>query len=308
MIISDSDSASPMSNSRQADHSASAQDQGQSSSPQPSSAAAPSQKLCRLRKQFPSSTPALKGTRVELEENIMALCHCQVTDKGFTDATDMVGPSIEVQRPTMTQTTLDAPPGFSTVHLASLKKGLRFPLHSLLIEFLNEVDLLPCQLVPNSHRYIAGYLIKCKEAGVEPTLDHFLFTFKLAKGHGDWASYASLSQHRLQMCPMDCKVVTSFVTKSLLFEERKRFFCLTGFWARSTSNLWQMIRGSTPGMSPGLQANNTLKIEGHLPTVPSIWAAGPCLPSPSAPASRDPGPPPLSPPPAPLWVDPPPSG
>ncbi|VFQ68923.1 unnamed protein product [Cuscuta campestris] len=129
-----------------------------------------------------------------LDENIMALCHCQIIDRGFADATDMVGPSIEVMRPTSTQTALDAPSGFFTVHLASLKKGLRFPLHSLLIEFLNVVDLLPCQLVPNSHRYIASYLVRCKDVGVKPTLDHFIFTFKLTKGHKDWASYASLSE------------------------------------------------------------------------------------------------------------------
>ncbi|VFQ91346.1 unnamed protein product [Cuscuta campestris] len=112
----------------------------------------------------------------------MALCHCQITDRGFADATNMVGPSIEVIRPTSTQTALDAPSGFFTVHLASLKKELQFPLHSLLIEFLNEVDLLPCQLVPKSHRYIASYLVRCKKVGVKSTLDHFLFTFKLAKG------------------------------------------------------------------------------------------------------------------------------
>ncbi|VFQ65606.1 unnamed protein product [Cuscuta campestris] len=97
----------------------------------------------------------------------MALCHYQITDRGFSDAIDMVGPSIEVLRPTSTQTALDAPSGFFTVHLASLKKGLQFPLHSLLVEFLNEVDLLPCQLVPNSHQYIAGYLIRCKKGAVE---------------------------------------------------------------------------------------------------------------------------------------------
>ncbi|VFQ90027.1 unnamed protein product [Cuscuta campestris] len=127
------------------------------------------------------------------------------TPEGFADATDMVGPSIEVMRPTSTQTALDAPSGFFTVHLASLKKGLRFPLHPLLIEFLNVVDLLPCQLVPNSHRYIAGYLVRCKDVGVKPTLDHFIFTFKLTKGHKDWASYASLSQRSSKLFASDKK-------------------------------------------------------------------------------------------------------
>ncbi|VFQ79484.1 unnamed protein product [Cuscuta campestris] len=135
----------------------------------------------------------------------MAMCHCQISDRGFTDAIDMVGPSIEVLRPTSTQTALDAPSGFFTVHLASLKKGLRFPLHVLLIEFLNVVDLFPCQLVPNSHRYIAGYLVRCKDVGVKPTLDHFVFTFKLTKGHKDWASYASLSQRSSKLFASDKK-------------------------------------------------------------------------------------------------------
>ncbi|VFQ82881.1 unnamed protein product [Cuscuta campestris] len=162
MIVSDSESTTPSSNSRQADQSASGRNPGHTQSPHLSPSAASGHKRCRLRKQFPSSTPVDEGSRVGLDENIMALCHCQITDRGFADATDMVGPSIEVLRPTSTQTALDAPTGFFTVHLVSLKKGLRFPLHPLLIEFLNVVDLLPCQLVPNSHRYIAGYLVRCK--------------------------------------------------------------------------------------------------------------------------------------------------
>ncbi|VFQ72540.1 unnamed protein product [Cuscuta campestris] len=203
MIVSDSDSATPLSNSRQADQSASGCNPCHTQSSQPSLSVVPGQKRHRLRKQFPSSTPVDKGSRVRLDENIMALCHCQITDRGFADATDMVGPSIEVLRPTSTQTALDAPSGFFTVHLVSLRKGLRFSLHSLLIEFLNVVDLLPCQLVPNSHRYIAGYLVRCKDVGVKPTLDNFLFTFKLTKGHKDWASYASLSQRSCKLFASD---------------------------------------------------------------------------------------------------------
>ncbi|VFQ85708.1 unnamed protein product [Cuscuta campestris] len=163
MIVSDSDSATPSSNSRQANQSAFGRNPGHTQSPQPSPSAVPGHRRRRLRKQFPSSTPIDEGSWVGLDENIMALCHCQITHRGFADATDMVGPSIEVLRPTSTQTALDAPLGFFTVHLASLKKGLRFPLHPLLIEFLNVVDLVPCQLVPNSHRYIAGYLVRCKD-------------------------------------------------------------------------------------------------------------------------------------------------
>ncbi|VFQ95105.1 unnamed protein product [Cuscuta campestris] len=209
MIVSDSDLATPSSNSRQAGQSASDRNPDHTPSPRPSPSAVPGHKRRRLRKQYPSSTPVDEGSRVKLDENIMALCHCQITDRGFADATDMVGPSIEVMRPTSTQTALDAPSGFFTVHLASLKKGLRFPLHPLLIEFLNVVDLLPCKLVPNSHRYIAGYLVRCKDVGVKPTLDHFIFTFKLTKGHKDWASYARRpSFRRIPRPPPDATLLS----------------------------------------------------------------------------------------------------
>ncbi|VFQ69514.1 unnamed protein product [Cuscuta campestris] len=90
MIVSDSDSASPPSSSLQADQSTpSSQDQSQSDPPQPSYAAATDQKRRWLRKQFPSPPPVLRGPTVELEENIMALCHCQISDHRFNDATDM---------------------------------------------------------------------------------------------------------------------------------------------------------------------------------------------------------------------------
>ncbi|VFQ68858.1 unnamed protein product [Cuscuta campestris] len=96
MIVSVSDSATPSSNSRQAGQSASDRNPGHTPSPRPSPSVVPGHKQRRLRKQYPSSTPVDEGSRVELDENIMALCHCQITDRGFADATNMVGPSIEV--------------------------------------------------------------------------------------------------------------------------------------------------------------------------------------------------------------------
>ncbi|VFQ70832.1 unnamed protein product [Cuscuta campestris] len=48
-------------------------------------------------------------------------------------------------------------------------------------------------------------LLRCKDIGVKPTLDHFVFTFKLTKGHKDWASYASLSQRSSNLFTSDKK-------------------------------------------------------------------------------------------------------
>ncbi|VFQ87302.1 unnamed protein product [Cuscuta campestris] len=171
MIVSDSDSATPSSNSRQADQSASGRNPGHTQSPEPSPSAVSGHKRRRLRKQFPSSTPVNEGSRVGLDENIMALCHCQITDRGFADATDMVGPSIEVMRPTSTQTALDAPSGF--------EEGAALPTPPA-------SDRIPQR----------GGL---SSVSVGPQLS------PLTKGHKDWASYASLSQRSSKLFASDKK-------------------------------------------------------------------------------------------------------
>ncbi|VFQ73711.1 unnamed protein product [Cuscuta campestris] len=126
MSSSNFDSSAPSSSPALADQPINpGQARGPPGSPQLSSAAPSDRGRQRLRKQFSSPQPKLLGPRVELEENIMALCHCQISDQGFADATNMAGPAIEVRRPSKTETTLNAPKEFFTVHLASLKRSLR---------------------------------------------------------------------------------------------------------------------------------------------------------------------------------------
>ncbi|VFQ90185.1 unnamed protein product [Cuscuta campestris] len=174
-------------------------------------------------------------------------------DQGFANATDMVGPAIEVWRPSKTETALDAPPGFFTAHLASLKSGLRYPLNPLLVEFLNEVDLLPYKLVPNSHRYIAGYLVKCQESNVTPSLDHFLFTFKLTRGHKDSASYACLSQRSSKLFTSDKKGSTN---------DWKPFFVFvsTGPESPFTGSRHPLYRRITPPLAKAKILDDTKKL------------------------------------------------
>ncbi|VFQ98447.1 unnamed protein product [Cuscuta campestris] len=188
MIVSDSDSATPLSNSRQADQSASGRDPSHTQASQPSPSATLGQKRRRLRKQFPSSTAVDEGSRVRLDENIMAMCHCQITDRGFADATDM---------------------------------------------------------------YIAGYLVRCKDVGVKPTLDHFVFTFKLTKGHKDWASYASLSQRSSKLFAIELQDLGEEMDDDLLLSRftagRKRKREAKGQGKRSSSH-----REESPSREPAV--------------------------------------------------------
>ncbi|VFQ83726.1 unnamed protein product [Cuscuta campestris] len=89
----------------------------------------------------------------------------------------------------------DVPPGFFAIQLKSLKYGFRFPLHLLVVAFFHHFDLLPCQIVPKSHHYVAGFLIHCQQTEVRPDLGRFLIIFWPAKFSGvDSGSYAALVQ------------------------------------------------------------------------------------------------------------------
>ncbi|VFQ65985.1 unnamed protein product [Cuscuta campestris] len=89
-----------------------------------------------------------------------------------------------VHRPTSEESVFDAPPGFFAILLKSLEYGFRFPLHQLVKDFFLHFDFLPCQVVPKSHRYLAGFLIRCQGTGVHPDLARFLLLFWLAKSSG----------------------------------------------------------------------------------------------------------------------------
>ncbi|VFQ94787.1 unnamed protein product [Cuscuta campestris] len=107
------------------------------------------------------------------------------------------GPLVTVRRPTLEESVFDAPPGYFAIHLKSLESGFRFPLETLVTDFFKYFDFLPCQLVPNSHRYLAGFLIRCREMGVRADLERLLTLFRVAKSSGsDGGSFAALYQRQ----------------------------------------------------------------------------------------------------------------
>ncbi|CAH9092987.1 unnamed protein product [Cuscuta europaea] len=81
------------------------------------------------------------------------------------------------------------------MHILSVLMGLRFPLHPFLREYLRFVGLVLCQLTPNSHSYITGFLQLCKSRGVTPSLDLFFQSFNLCRGgHANAEGFANLQQ------------------------------------------------------------------------------------------------------------------
>ncbi|CAH9132616.1 unnamed protein product [Cuscuta epithymum] len=79
--------------------------------------------------------------------------------------------------------------------MLSVELGLRFPLHPFVVAYLKHVKLAPCQLKPNSHYYLAGFLALCRSRGIAASLDQFFLSFNLCRGgHSHAGGYANLQQ------------------------------------------------------------------------------------------------------------------
>ncbi|KAL2506182.1 Uncharacterized protein Adt_21803 [Abeliophyllum distichum] len=70
-------------------------------------------------------------------------------------------------------------PGEVAIYQDSLKAGLRFPLHTFLVEFFCTFNLSPGQLVSNALRMLNYYLLVCMLKGVEPSVDVFRLLFEM---------------------------------------------------------------------------------------------------------------------------------
>ncbi|VFQ86172.1 unnamed protein product [Cuscuta campestris] len=142
-----------------------------------------------------------EGRRTALEDSGIRARKCTLTAEEFRKSKRLASvPGVTVRRPTPEQSVFDAFSGFFAVHLKSLEYGFRFPLHQLVLEFFQHFDLLPCQVVPKSHRYLVGFLVRCQGTGVRPDLARFLLLFRLVKSSGransDSGSYDSIFQRQ----------------------------------------------------------------------------------------------------------------
>ncbi|VFQ67760.1 unnamed protein product [Cuscuta campestris] len=145
--------------------------------------------------EVPGVTEPRLQKRTLLVDSLICGCKCDLSGDEFLKAVRYAGPLVTVRRPTPEESVFDVPPGYFAIHLKSLESGFRFPLESLVIDFFKYFEFLPCQLVPNSHQYFAGFLIRCREMGVRADLEGLLTLFRVAKSSGsDGGSFTALCQ------------------------------------------------------------------------------------------------------------------
>ncbi|CAH9105869.1 unnamed protein product [Cuscuta europaea] len=106
-----------------------------------------------------------------------------------------VGPFGRVRAPRPTDHVLHPPLGYFGVYPMSFAKGLRFPLHPFITEYLDMVGLPPALLTPNSYSLMVGFLLRCEELGYRPTTALFMNLYQIGRGsHKNCAAYATLQQ------------------------------------------------------------------------------------------------------------------
>ncbi|KAL6653151.1 hypothetical protein ACP70R_012076 [Stipagrostis hirtigluma subsp. patula] len=71
------------------------------------------------------------------------------------------------------------------VYADALDAGMRLPLHDFYLKFLRHYGLAPSQLAPNAWRYMAAFVLLCRDAGVEPLLSVFKCLFSVYTHRGD---------------------------------------------------------------------------------------------------------------------------
>lgn len=62
---------------------------------------------------------------------------------------------------------------------AALEASLRFPLHDFYARVLRRYHLAPSQLTPNAWSYLAAFVLRCDDAGVEPLVSVFRYFFTI---------------------------------------------------------------------------------------------------------------------------------
>lgn len=84
------------------------------------------------------------------------------------------------------------------VYWGALDAGFRFPVDNFIIRLLAEYQIHPCQLYPNSWRYISIFLIRCRQLGIHPTTTLFRSIFVASNSSDQKKGWVSL-KHRAKI-------------------------------------------------------------------------------------------------------------
>ncbi|VFQ92608.1 unnamed protein product [Cuscuta campestris] len=196
---------------------------------------------------------------------------CLLLDIDFDEAQRFVGDSYVVRRPHTTNHvfSVTCPDAEVGVHVASMRYGLRFPPHDLIVQFLNFYNLLPGQLSPHSYYCFSIFLIKCHQRGVPWSLDLFRYMFKISKvGALEGNSYAVVSSQA------NCGMA---VFPSSLKLWKAKFVFVSGFpgdrhpFHARFPECHTFICHPRPAATPELQAHAQKLLEDCRPKPPHVY-------------------------------------
>ncbi|VFQ66024.1 unnamed protein product [Cuscuta campestris] len=196
---------------------------------------------------------------------------CLLLDVDFDEALRFVGDGYVVRRPHTTNHvfSVTCPDAEVGVHVASMRYGLRFPPHDLIVQFLNFYRLLPGQLSPHSYYFFSIFLITCHQRGVPWYLDLFHYMFKVSKvGAHEGNSYAVISSQA------DCGMA---VFPSSLKLWKAKFVFISGFpgdrhpFQARFPDCHAFIRHPRPEATPELLAHAQKLLEDCRPKPPHVY-------------------------------------
>ncbi|VFR00556.1 unnamed protein product [Cuscuta campestris] len=196
---------------------------------------------------------------------------CLLLDIDFDEALRFVGDGYIVRRPHTTNHvfSVTCPDAEVGVHVASMRYGLRFPPHDMIVQFLNFYRLLPGQLSPHSYYCFSIFLIKCHQRGVPWSLDLFRYMFKVSKvGANEGNSYAVVSSQA---------EFSMVVFPSSLKLWKAKFVFVSGFpgdrhpFHARFPECHTFIRHPRPAATSELQAHTQKLLEDYRPKPPHVY-------------------------------------
>lgn len=85
----------------------------------------------------------------------------------------------EIAIPSKGQQANEPPEEYMTVYKKQIKAGLTFPMHQLVVEVCNAMDVSPGQLSPNAHTMIVGFILCAQFYNIPMTTDYFFSLFRV---------------------------------------------------------------------------------------------------------------------------------
>ncbi|VFQ62042.1 unnamed protein product [Cuscuta campestris] len=235
-----------------------------------SSQAPPLKKKKKIPKVVQGKNPKSLPVTV-LEMGPITNTGCLLLDVDFDEALRFVGDGYVMRRPHTTNHVFSVicPDAEVGVHVASMRYGLCFPPHDLIVQFLNFYRLLPGQLSPHSYYCFSIFLIKCRQRGVPWSLDLFRYMFKVSKvGAHEGNSYVVISSQA------ECGMV---VFPSSLKLWKAKFVFISGFprdrhsFQARFPDCHAFIRHPRPEATPELLAHAQKLLEDCRPKPPHVY-------------------------------------